>query len=59
MSLFSSRILGSLLHLIHAITHTHASTCTTSFTCVKIALPLLFMTLTVWNIGMKEVKHQI
>ena len=52
-------LLTSRLHLMHAIAHTLASTCVSSFDAWKKQyMPLLFMALIVWNIRMKKMKSR-
>ena len=55
--------LSSLIHLMREITRAYASTCAPSLMRVKKKhAPLLFMTLIVWDLGMKKnenIKHQI
>ena len=52
-------IVYSLLHLMHASACTHASTLATNLMHVKNSMHhFLFITLIVWNIGMKKIKER-
>ena len=48
----------SLLHLMRVITNAHTSTHTTSLMHKRYHLPLLFVTLIVWDTGMKKLKER-
>ena len=48
----------SLLHLMHVITHAHASTGTTSLMHVKHSTHHLFMALIAWDIAMEKKKER-
>ena len=48
----------SLLHLMRAIVHAHARTCTTSLMRVKNCMCHLFVILIVWDIWIKKMKER-